>query len=239
MSRFAGSDAKKKDSNDSGVDEPLVLVTQFLIPSGDNADKVRKSVQDALARNLVNDAISDVYLINEVEYDFSGLKNYEKITQFVSGSRLKFSDAFRLANERLPAGTRVVVANADIYFDDSLRIIQHTSKFTPDTAVALSKWINEGSTLTLPIRADSQDAWMYVSPMKEDVIPQADFVFGMPKSDNRLARILMDSGYRVINPAFSVHAIERDNRARRALYPPIGVVYGPVAQVLLTDDLSL
>ena len=182
----------------AGVGEELVLVTQFSFPNGEDAELVRHSVQEALARNLLNDAIAAVYLINEVEYDFSSLKNFEKITQFVSGNKMKFSDAFRLVNERLPAGKRVIVANADIYFDDSLRIIQHSTKLLPSTVVALSKWKNGGSTITLPIRADSQDVWIYQSPMKDDVISQAEFYLGAPKCDNRLAKILADAGYRYV-----------------------------------------
>ena len=221
-----------------GSGQKLALLTQFFIPGGENAEKVRKAVQESLSRNLLNDAISDVYLINEVEYDFSSLANSEKITQFVIGNRLKFSDAFRVANERL-AGRRVIVANADIYFDESLRAVQQSSKLTPSTVLALSKWTPEGSSLTLPIRADSQDAWIFQTPMNENVITQSDFFFGAPRCDNRLAKILVDAGYKVINPAFVVHAIEKDERSRKALYPPMGAVYGETSQVLLADGLSL
>ena len=195
MSNIALSGNHRPTIN-SEVDEKLLLVTQFFFPDGEDADKVKRNVQDALARNLLNDAISDVFLINEVEYDFSGLKNYEKITQFVSGSRLRFSDAFRLVNERLPVGRRVIIANADIYFDDSLHVVQHSTKFNSSTVLALSKWMDEGSTLTLPIRADSQDAWIYQSPMSADVISQTDFFLGVPKCDNRLAKLVVDAGYR-------------------------------------------
>lgn len=179
----------------SEVNEKLALITQFFIPTGDQADKVRKAVQEALSRNLMNDAISDIYLINELEYDFSSLQNYEKITQFVSGTRLSFADAFRFANERL-AGRRVVVANADIYFDESLRQVQHSSKINSSTVLALSKWISEGSSITLPIRADSQDAWVFQTPVNVNVIAQSNFFFGLPKCDNRLAKVFGDSGYR-------------------------------------------
>jgi hypothetical protein len=179
----------------STVNEKLALITQFFIPTGADADKVRRAVQDALSRNLMNDAISEIYLINEVEYDFSSLQNYEKITQFVSGSRLSFADAFRIANERL-SGRRVVLANADIYFDESLRQVQHSSKMTPSTVLALSKWISEGSSITLPIRADSQDAWVFQTPVSESVIAQSNFFLGLPKCDNRLAKVFGDSGYR-------------------------------------------
>lgn len=179
----------------SAVNEKLVLITQFFVPTGEDADKVRRALQDALSRNLMNDAISEVFLVNEVEYDFTSLQNYEKITQFVSGARLTFADAFRLANDRL-SGRAVIVANADIFFDESLRRVQHSSKISPSIVLALSKWISEGSSITLPIRADSQDAWIFRSPVSENVIAQSDFYFGLPKCDNRLAKVLGDSGYR-------------------------------------------
>jgi hypothetical protein len=177
----------------------FVLITQYFSPSADapESDAIRRSLLHTLTRNLLNDAISDVILLNEAQFDFSSLSNHNKITQLVLGRRLTFSDAFRVGNE-LASGRKIIIANADIFFDTSLNtILSRDGSVLNKTVLALSKWIpHDETSFTIPLRVDSQDAWIYTSPMAEPVITDANFFLGAPRCDNRLARILMDRDYR-------------------------------------------
>jgi hypothetical protein len=52
------------------------------------------------------------------------------------------------------------------------------------------------SHVLLNLRSDSQDAWLFTASISEEIVRQTDFYFGLPRCDNRLAKIFMDSGYR-------------------------------------------
>jgi hypothetical protein len=174
----------------------FVLITQFYFPPDKS---VLQDMQDVLVRNLQNNAISEVYLICDQEYDFTQLPNHHKITKFLLKSRLKFSDALRLANDRL-AGRSVILSNSDIYFDHSLEEMtaRRPLPLPTDLVLALSTWTpsGSGSSLALSLRSDSQDAWLLTAPVAPEIVKQADFYFGAPRCDNRIAKIFMTSGYR-------------------------------------------
>lgn len=134
-----------------------------------------------------------------------------------------------------------MLVNADIYFDDSLhRFGDATRGSLTGKVLALLKWTNPTRTqdLRLHLRIDSQDAWIFQTPMNENVIKESGFYMGLPRCDNRLAEILVSSGgYEVTNPAFALHAIElhsveRDGR----LYHAKNSVSGTGRSVLLSDQ---
>ena len=156
-----------------------ILITQYFESS--NALK-QKGVEEALRRNLLNPLIKNIILLNEEYYDFTNYKNNNKIIQIKLGRRLMFSDAFGFANDNL-TGSYVVLANSDIYFDESLSSLGKADKRnTTNTLIALSKWTNDNNgginfsflfalikvilktyylALTLQLRVDSQDAWIF------------------------------------------------------------------------------
>ena len=173
-------------------EDKLVLITQYFHSSD---DAVREALIDTLTRNLADPAIDQVALINDKEYDFSALQNSHKIKQFISGRRLTFADAFRVANDYF-AGYNAVICNSDIYFDATLNIL--TSAALNGSVLALSKWTPVGANegITLNLRLDSQDAWVFRSPINEAVVANSVFNLGAPKCDNRLARVISDGGYR-------------------------------------------
>jgi hypothetical protein len=228
-----GSEIEGESGNTTG--SGFVLITQFYFAE-DLATK--QNMQDVLVRNLENNAIDEVYLVCDEEYDFSQLPNNHKITKFLLKSRLKFSDALRLANDRLE-GRSVILSNSDIYFDQSLEefVGNKNLPLPSDLLLALSTWEPSGRSLSLSLRSDSQDAWMLTAPVSDDIIQQANFYFGVPRCDNRIAKVFMSSGYKVKNPAFLVHAVEVDSQQREnKVYSKVGEVHGEVANVPLSDS---
>jgi hypothetical protein len=131
-----GSEIEGESGNTTG--SGFVLITQFYFAE-DLATK--QNMQDVLVRNLENNAIDEVYLVCDEEYDFSQLPNNHKITKFLLKSRLKFSDALRLANDRLE-GRSVILSNSDIYFDQSLEefVGNKNLPLPSDLLLALSTW---------------------------------------------------------------------------------------------------
>jgi hypothetical protein len=103
----------------------------------------------------------------------------QKINQVVIGNRLTFSTAFAYANKHYSNQT-VILANADIYFDNSLRTFGDFSTLDlKGEVLALLKWQDIGnSTLSLNIRTDSQDAWIFQPPLNPKVVELATFYLG-------------------------------------------------------------
>lgn len=91
----------------------LVLLLQYFAPS-DTAHTRQSDLDAALAKNLANPAISEVYFLNEKEFEFSSFPNSYKIRQYVISKRLTFKDAFIFANTYL-ANRTVILGDMYIY----------------------------------------------------------------------------------------------------------------------------
>jgi hypothetical protein len=66
--------------------------------------------------------------------------------------------------------------------------------------LALSRWdIKPNGDIRLFDREDSQDCWIFKTPIKFKDPP--NFYLGKPGCDNRIAFMAWDSGYTVTNPA--------------------------------------
>lgn len=216
----------------------VVLVSQFFIPS---SEEMLRDITEALKENLNNPAIETVLLLNEQVFDFSALTNANKIQQIRISTRLSFQTAFNYANQLYP-GRVVALVNSDIYFDDSLIKIVDSIDLT-SRVFALSKWKYNGSkesgvgNITLNPRSDSQDAWIFRPPMSSIVVEQSNFFLGVPKCDNRLAKLFVDAGYVVTNPVFAIHAIEIDSRVRDVSYAHNGSIFGSTLPVFLSVEM--
>ena len=166
----------------------------------------------------------------------------------------------------------MIIANADIYFDESLQRLPppvdiSVSVMTDksdrpswhNTVLALTKWIDKGTRehLQVYLRTDSQDAWVFQSPLRYSLIPGdgagsgavgseaelLDIEMGVARCDNRLAYILTRDPhyqtpvpYRVLNTPFAIHAIEYDKRPRTSgLYDTRGAIVGDGQNILYSD----
>jgi hypothetical protein len=136
----------------------------------------------------------------EQEYAFC-LENNESSGLFdkidVLEARETFFSMFMRANERY-WGEVVVIANADIIFDKTIRIAQSLDKAE---VLALTRWESDE---TFYGRSNSQDVWIFIAPILD--IP-AHFCMGIPGCDNRLAKLLFNAGYLVRNPSLSIKCL--------------------------------
>ena len=245
----------------------LVLFTQFYF----HPDPQKNSdLHEVLQRNLNNPFLSKVYLVNEREHGFSALNNSQKIVQFVTGKRLTFQDAFLLINQYESGSTVIlgtysqvvfvssifflksfrffILANSDIYFDETLHVLSRCSTndttrsiLAPNQALALLKWTSARSDIAqnigIILRTDTQDAWIFRAPMHNHVLEKADFYLGQPKCDNRMVALLQEANYRVSNPAFAIHAIELAYEIDTGMYANNEAVVGDVSDLLLSDEM--
>jgi hypothetical protein len=131
--------------------------------------------------------------------------------------RPTYADFFSFANDRVTSAQDIsVVANSDIFFDQSLAGLGRVMR--SNDCGALSRWENgsgELDTAVLFDRSDSQDAWVFRGKIRSIV---ANFCVGIPRCDNRILWELRQAGYEVINPAFSVRAYHL-HAGQRSEYP--------------------
>jgi hypothetical protein len=138
-----------------------------------------------------------------------------------------------------------LIANSDIYFDETLGLIGNNAKELnfQETIFALSKWTDwepRDNFIYLPPRIDSQDAWIFRSPLNQDVVESSSFFLGAPRCDNRLASIFAQSGYRVLSPVYRIHAIElMTTRREGGLYEMVGAPIGETLFLFLTNELPI
>lgn len=237
------------------TDTRPILLTQYF-RSQDNT--IQADVNFALQRNLNNCFIAKIVLINEEEYDFSSFENNHKIIQLVIGHRLTFEEAFRFSNEYLN-GYTVILANADIFFDKTLQRLTRSKTETASLlgrrVMSLLKWklhipnlevrqkISSSeeeieSLLTLEIRSDSQDTWIFQPPLNESMFSLSNFHLGTVRCDNRIAEILSTSGHAVYNPAFSIRTIEISSNRKEGIYSTKGSAFGDTRDILIADSLA-
>ena len=181
---------------------------------------------------------ASIHLLTEKAFDLSyfhefaeSLWGHSHIVQVVVGARLTFARAFAYAHEHVwRAGARegntgggsgsdfvnasavMVLANADIFFDDTLGKVRSGRIELDGCALALLRWnVGTDGALHWSPRIDQQDAWVMSLPLPATLRKacgrgDCDFPLGLLQADNRIAAILQDAGLRVSNPALALVA---------------------------------
>ena len=93
--------------------------------------------------------------------------------------------------------------------------------------------------ITLLPRTDSQDAWIFQSPLllSHQALDSLDFYFGTPRCDNRLLYVLSLENITLTNPALAIHAIEIGNGVKPDIYRVHDAVVGEGQNILISDDI--
>ena len=125
-------------------------------------------------------------------------KHFNKI--FSLTDRLTYKQIFELTKEYPDCIN--VIANSDIYFDETILYARFIKQ---NDCYALSRWdYKENGTIELHNVSCSQDAWIFNGVAN---VNGGDFFLGLPGCDNRIAWEIQQSGYNVLNPAKTIHAI--------------------------------
>ena len=181
----------------------MILLTGYY---QDPDPRRRGELIECVKRNAANELIDEVRVFIEDAIEFERLSILELIDQrkvklIPLGRRATFQLLFDYANKNL-SGRTVAVANADIYFDETLaRLIGYDLS---GKLLCLSRWdVQPDGSTTFFEHPSSQDAWIFKAP-----IPQmnCDFHLGLPACDNRLAWEAEHAGLEVSNPGRTLHA---------------------------------
>jgi hypothetical protein len=135
-----------------------------------------------------------------------------------------------------------IIANADIFFDDSIK----TARYLPKKHVyALSR--HDSSNGKLFKRPDSQDTWIFYGRIQKNMLLELaknNLTLGKPGIDNRLAYELLKAGYHLSNPSKSitswhVHSTNiREYSHLDVVPPPYAIVHPMTLEDVLAEDVQ-
>lgn len=197
------------------------LITQYYLPNDKN---LQKNLDLALQKNLYNNNISKIYLLTENYINFDKFYHSSKIEQIVINKRLTFADAFTFANEKLN-NSYTIISNADISFDHTLQFLntqKSSSLLNQNGLYSLNKWIldldDSSNSYILPLRMDSQDAWIFKSPLnleynkktKKEFYSKLNFYLGLPRCDGRVNNILQEHSIYLYNIPYDIKIYEEN-----------------------------
>lgn len=200
------------------VPQQVWLVTQFY--AAKSAERASE-IKECLRRNCACPHIDKIVLLNERDYSGvwmnGSVKGSEKIKQVVIGDRLMYADFLRYVNKHVPEGVYAILANADIYFGDSLLELWKINM--ADKMFALLRW-DQGTdeepenAIIFGPRADSQDAWIVLSDsVKERKWDYKPFQFqlGQAGCDNAFAGHMLQQRFCLSNPALTFKTFHLHN----------------------------
>jgi hypothetical protein len=153
---------------------------------------------EALRRNLDNPHIDRVFVLESAPS-----VDHPKLKVIATPRRPTFRRYFEAVNEHSSAADLNIIANNDIYFDDSLGRVAGVA--LADRCLALTRWDvqPDGSTKFLGWN-NSQDVWIFRGHVK--AIDACDYCPGQPACDWRLAAELRRCGYELFNPSLDIRA---------------------------------
>jgi hypothetical protein len=163
-----------------------------------------------LDKNLQNPAIEKIHVVFDTSCEkcnFILLNELYKrpITIDFIEHRATYNYFFKRANELYP-GRKIIVSNADIFFNETLEKLSNYDLAHKFLAITRWQYNNDGS-ITPYLRGGgisevSQDVWIFSTPIKP--FPNDNIELGSLGCDGKIARQAYLSGLEVINPSLSV-----------------------------------
>ena len=153
---------------------------------------------DCLTYNLENQLIEKIFIF--IQTDEERPIQSEKIEYITIQGDVTYQTFFDYAKENL-YGEICIVANSDIFFDDTLEELK--SEQLQDKFLCLTRWnLNPNGTLEFYSPEygpeTSQDVWIFKGGVE---ILESNVPLGYMGCDNRIASIAFESGLDVSNPS--------------------------------------
>lgn len=189
---------QKETARQSGAPPKAInLFLPYYTPRDrDRADELRH----CLDRNLDSGLFARIILL--VDDDTALHRPDRRLSILRLDRRPTYLDWVLESRRRCP-GQISVLANSDIYFDDSLGLLLDLFEQKPDAFVALSRFDKTGDAFTPHTDPHwSQDTWAFLPREDDDGIhdKQFDVPLGAPRCDNKIAYVFATQGYSVFNP---------------------------------------
>ena len=178
----------------------------------ENSNKDRDNeVLKAISNNINLNLFGKIYIFTE-SFTLNIFNHNVEIIK--TDERMTFKQMFNYVNKLSDIDDINVICNNDIYFDNTLKAL-NTFDFTNKFLAILRKDVlADGTTKLFEFdandcfnrkghRTDSQDAWIFKGHIK---IPyNSNFYFGILGCDNRIAFLMEELGYQVLNPCYDIN----------------------------------
>jgi hypothetical protein len=170
-----------------------------------------KEIKECLINNCKCPFITKIVLLNEKDYsnEWANIPGSSKIHQIITGKRITYWDFLSSVREIAPNNCFVILANADIYFDHTLKELWKVNM--TDKMFGLLRWdVQEDRDDPPKIfgpRSDSQDSWiMLAKSIKDRTFDKNTFEYelGKPGCDNKFTSDMIRMKMLIANPALSI-----------------------------------
>ncbi len=184
-----------------------------------------------IQQNIQNQAIHQVFLLKEPGEFPLPLPHNNKVIIVPIKKRPTYSDIFSHVNSLSNESDINIIANTDIFFDDSIKLLPKTLK--KSECYALTRWEyqdNHYSWLN-PRRYDSQDTWIFKGKIRNI---QGNFFPGKIGCDSRIAFEIKSARYKISNPSLSIKSFHYHHSEIRN-YDPLEMIPKPHIPVRITN----
>lgn len=204
----------------------------------DERDQRANEICDALEMNLANSALTEVHLRVEENPDqfFAAMKDQKrscdermakilespKAVVTVLGRCSRYQDFFDYAAERLE-GEIIALTNADIGLTESIAAVHDVDFSDSFLCVSRKDYVWRPATC--------QDLWIFRAPLR----CRADWAFGYPGSEVKLAYEVAKAGYRTCNPSALIKVRHFHWSQKRRYRIPEDVIPGPHKETTPSD----
>jgi hypothetical protein len=189
----------------------MILITTYYTT---NNEERNNEINQCLKNNFENIYIEKIYLLNNKMYNIDFIDNSNnKIEQYIISLDedyiLKYSDSINFINKNVK-NKICILSNSDIYFDNTLSKI--SNKVMNNNFFALLRYdetVNgkkEIFTRFNEPRNDSQDCWIFKSPLNID-LNKINFSFRTLGCDSLFAKYIFDTGINISNPCLDIVTI--------------------------------
>jgi hypothetical protein len=171
-------------------------------------DEERKSeVVYCLSKNLNNKYIATITVLNEGFYH--PILNNEKVRNIKADNRPTYSDFLPF----MDASAINIIANCDIWYDDTLSKLK-SLRWHRKMVYLLCRREKDGQIIG--VAGNAHDSWAFFG--KPAALRLANFYMGIPHCEQRLAAVMHDCGYFVLNPSKFITTWHEHKSEIRAYY---------------------
>lgn len=176
-------------------DDNINLIQQYY---KDDNEIRQNEINFSLLKNIENKNIDKIYLLNESIYNDDILKN-KKIKQININKRLEYIDFFNFIKEKKGY---FILSNCDIFFDESINKIKYGLLSKKKCIYCLTRYEYENEKkikINKKYKHCSQDTWIIHSNYNVKNISEFKIKLGKPYCDNRLAYLLYQEDFLILN----------------------------------------
>jgi hypothetical protein len=162
----------------------------------------QKELDKCLELNIKNPQIDSITLLidNKKAYDYADkYLESDKIFIMRVGSRPTYEDFFNMANKWARQDDIHIIANSDIFFNESLSLLDAVDM--NGNCIALTRYdvlSLETGGVKFNGNIGSQDVWIFKGTIRP--IHGSNFQMGKRGCDNRIAYLIDKAGYKTYNP---------------------------------------